>query len=373
MQPVLPTETDLHELTNRRDEACVSIYLASSPLPKERDESRIALKSLVADAARELSARGVDREQAESAIAGLESLDDDSAFWAGQARGFALFAAPGDLRVFRLLGDVRRHVSVGDRFDVGILLRAISFDHSAFVLAVTEGSVHLYSLVDNEPLREIALPGLPDDLHSVLEYTTPADQAAPPRALGANGEKTEQRRYCRLVQDAVVEQVGAGSLPLILASTTELEPAYRSVNRYRGLADRAIKANPESLAPSQLAERARGILHELHVAEIRAWCERFELERSRDRATSDLGHVARAATAAAVDDLLFDMDADLSGTIDEDGVLRLSGDTGSEIAHYGILDEIAARVLRSGGTVRAARASDLPEGAAVAAILRYAF
>lgn len=368
MQPVLPTEADLRDLTTHRDEASVSIYLASSPLPKERDASRIALKSLVADAGRELASSGVDRGRTQETMARLEALDDDTAFWADQTRGFAIFAAPDELRVFRLLGNVRRHLAVGDRFDVGILLRAVSFEHSAHLLAVTEGSVHLYSLSDNEPLREIDLPGLPEDLHTVLEYTTPADQAAPPRALGAGGEKTEQRRYCRLVQEAVLDQIGAESIPLILASSADLEPAYRAINRHRSLLERGIGSNPESLTPSKLAERARAILHDVHVAELAAWCERFELERSRDRATTDLGHVARAATAAAVDDLLFDMDANLGGSIDNDGVLHLVDQGG-----YGVVDEIAARVLRAGGTVRAARSADLPDGAAVAAVLRYAY
>ncbi len=35
------------------------------------------------------------------------------------------------------------------------------------------------------------------------------------------------------------------------------------------------------------------------------------------------------------------------------------------------IDEIAARVLRSGGRVRAVRSTDLPDGAPVAAVLRF--
>ncbi|MBC7724974.1 MAG: hypothetical protein H7146_09555 [Burkholderiaceae bacterium] len=378
MPHVLPTRSDLQELSGSRHPASVSIYLATSPLPAARDESRIALKTMVADVARTLHPQRSSDDVPEL-LHRLETLGDEGDLWGDSSRGIAVFASPGTLRVFRLVGDIRSQATVGDRFDIGTLLRAVAFDHSAHILALTEGSVHLYSLTNNDRLRELDLPDLPADLATTLEHLTTADQSAPPRALGANGDKTEQRRYCRIVHDAVLARIAqdpAGEVPLILAASVDLEPAFRAVNRHRGLAEQGVHANPESLTPAQLADRARAILHELHVAELTAWCERFELERSRDLATSDLGHVARAATAAAVGDLLFDMDSVLQGSIDDDGVLSLtdvSADGAADVASYRVVDEIAARVLRAGGTVRAARTDDLPEGSPVAAILRYAF
>lgn len=370
MQPVLPAQADLRELTSHRDEACVSIYLRSSPIPRESDESRIALKGAVAHAERELKEKGIDPEQLREIIGPLEDLDDDPDFWTDQTRGFAIFAAPGFLRVFRLINDLRNHLAVGDRFDIGMLLRAVSFSHEAFVLTLTEGTIELYTLSSSQAVRHLELQ-LPDDVHSVLEYTTNEDDSPMPRAQGANGEKTEQRKYCRIVQDAVLNAIGDSTIPLILAASTELEPAYRAINRYRHLAEQGIGANPESLSLVDLTERARAILDDLHSAELASWWEHFEVERSRDKATTDLGHVARAATAAAIDELVFDMDSPLEGSIDEAGALEVA--RGVSADSYGIVDEIAARVLRSGGTVRAVRSADMPVGSPVAAVLRYPY
>jgi hypothetical protein len=43
-----------------------------------------------------------------------------------------------------------------------------------------------------------------------------------------------------------------------------------------------------------------------------------------------------------------------------------------DAASYGVVDEIARRVLLSGGRVLAVRSDDVPGGGSVAAILRYA-
>jgi len=370
MQPVLPTQTDLRELTSHRDEACVSIYLRSSPIPRESDESRIALKGAVAHAERELKEKGMEPDQLREIIGPLEELDDDSIFWTDQTRGFAIFAAPGFLKVYRLINDLRNHLAVGDRFDIGMLLRAVSFSHEAFVLTLTEGTIELYALTSSQPVRHLELQ-LPDDVHSVLEYTTSEDDAPMPRAQGARGEKTEQRKYCRIAQDAVLDAIGESTIPLILAASIDLEPAYRAVNHYRHLAEQGVGANPESLSLVELTERARAILDDLHAADLTSWWEHFELERSRDKATADLGHVARAATAAAIDELVFDMDSTLEGSIDEAGALQVA--PGASADTYGIVDEIAARVLRAGGTARAVRSGDMPPGSPVAAVLRYPY
>jgi hypothetical protein len=365
----LPSPSDLQRLTDHRDDASVTIYLPASPLPKETDVARIALKSATAEVARTLDARGVPIAQCRKVIGQLEALESDDEFWSRQARGLAVFAAPGMLEAYRLLTETRRQVTTNDRFDIGVLLRAVAFDPGAYVLAITEGGAHLYGVSgDQETARELDLE-LPGDLHSVLEYTTAEDQAPRGRALGANGEKTEQQRYCRLVQEAVLARIGAASLPLILAASRELAPAYRAVNSYPRLAKQGIDVNPESLTIPQLTQKARAILEELYRDEITAWGERYELQRSKDRATGDLGHVARAATSSAVEELVFDMDAALAGSIDEDGALHLD----DEGEGYGVIDEIAARVLRSGGSVRALHAEDVPNGSPVAAILRYPF
>lgn len=372
MLPVtLPTNTDLSELIRHRDEASVSIYVESSPLPREIEKIRIALKNQVADAESQLSELGIDIRRIRSILDPVRALQEDlpadHEFWMQQARSLAIFAAPDMMRVFKLPNRLSELVAVGDRFDVGPLLRSMSFRYEGYVVTVSEGSNHLYELVPGSRPRELPLD-LPYDLHKVLEHAENYGQMDMPRSQGSTGERIELQRYCRLVQDEVLKQIPDQASPLILAASHNFAPAYRAINSHQGFLDEGIDVNPEALSPGELEERARGLLDEHYKKDLSQWRERFGTERSNGRATSRLKEVAYAATAAAVEELLFNMDDTSEGTIDEQGVVHPAEPGPST---YGLVDEIAARVLGTGGTVRAVRNEDLIDGSPVAAILRY--
>ena len=160
-------------------------------------------------------------------------------------------------------------------------------------------------------------------------------------------------------------------VPLILAAAEPVASIYRSVNTYAHLAKTGIELSPDRLTDAQLAERARPLLDDLYQSEIAQWKESFVHRDDQGRSTTDLALAARAATFGAVESLLVDIDVVIPGTVDEtDGTITLSSSAGA--TDYGVIDEVASRVLRSGGRVLGVRKDDIPGGAALAAILRYA-
>jgi hypothetical protein len=125
-----------------------------------------------------------------------------------------------------------------------------------------------------------------------------------------------------------------------------------------------------SMTESALAGAARSVLDGRYAAQIEAATALFHERVGSHRAISDLQAVARAATFGAVDLLLVDIDEVMLGTVDEtDGTVALATTPGA--ASYGVIDEIAGRAILAGGKVLAVRRADMPDGAAVAAILRY--
>ena len=69
--------------------------------------------------------------------------------------------------------------------------------------------------------------------------------------------------------------------------------------------------------------------------------------------------------------MLVDIDELVPGTVNEtDGSVHLAAEPGA--TSYGVIDEIAGRTILAGGSVLAVRRADMPDGAPVAAILRYA-
>jgi hypothetical protein len=119
-----------------------------------------------------------------------------------------------------------------------------------------------------------------------------------------------------------------------------------------------------------LAEAARGILDAVYAEQLRDLAALYRERQGQGRATGDIAQAARAATFGAIDTLIFDMDEVAHGTIgEEDGAVTFADAPGAD--SYGLVDEIAARALRSGARLLAARGGDIPGGGSLAAILRY--
>ncbi|MEV4901509.1 hypothetical protein AB0K08_09245 [Citricoccus sp. NPDC055426] len=373
----LPSADDFTELTQHRHASSVSVYVASSgsdgnlsPIGRHPESAQIALRTAVTDALSGGTADEVPASDRERLLGLVDALVEDRDFWSTQARSLAVFASPDGLRSFRLMNRLRTHGSLGDRFDTGPLIRATTFAHSGFVLALTKGSVQLLSLESDASNHEMVLTGLPEDLGLELQTADHDGRMDRQRADGNQRPKAQRRDYCSTVQEAVLQQINGSDHPLVLAASSDLEPAYREVNTYRRLVEEGIPVNPASLGRDELARRGREVLDRNYAAQLAEWRERFGTLRAHGRASAKLRDIARAATAGQVDVLLFDLTAEREGTIDEYGNVTPADEPSAHT--YGLADEVAARVLRSGGTVKAVRGADLPDGAKIAATFRSA-
>ena len=176
-------------------------------------------------------------------------------------------------------------------------------------------------------------------------------------------------QYVRAI-DAALRPVLAGrDTPLILAAVAPLASLYPIVNTYARLLPTVINESPDHTKNEELAQKSIKVLDEAYAAEIASVRALFEIRAGQGRTAIDLTDAARAATFGAVDTLLVDIDEVVPGFIDEKGVVTLA--TSADAKTYGVVDEIASRVLTSGGRVLAVRRNDIPGNQGLAAILRY--
>jgi hypothetical protein len=274
------------------------------------------------------------------------------------------------LRTYRLPNRLVSIVEVSDRFHVKPLLRSVTFPQAAVVLALAQGSVRLIQVAADVPPSEISVAGLPSDIASASGKASIGDRSAVGRIQGSEGQKVRMRQYARQIDHALHPVLSGLGLPLILAATEPLDSIYRSVSSYPHLAARGIAGNPEGRSEAELAASAREVLDALHADDLREVRERFEACVGAGRGATDVGDVARAATFGAVDTLLVDIDDVVPGYVDDESG-AVTRDDGDDRENYGVVDEIARRVLLSGGRVLALRRDDIPERGTVAAILRY--
>ena len=371
----IPTRDDVDALAAVREHPCVSIYLSTTPLPKDADMARVELKNQLSEAVQQLRAAGTDRHLIEQQEEILVDLIEDVDFWRLLSYSLAIFATPTSVRTFRLPNRLSTALEVSDRFYLKPLLRAVTFPQAAFVLALAQNSVRLLEISAESPVYAVPVPGLPSDVADAvglpsINGRTQDSHIMGGRIQGAEGQKVRMRQYARAIDRALWPVLSGLDLPLILAAAEPLSGIYRSVNSYPNLTEAIIPGNPEETPDEELGRAARGILDELYAAELDDLKDRMARRAAHGRAVTDLSDVARAATYGAVDTLFVDIDQSVPGLVDEEtGAVTLSAE--DDAVTYGVVDEILRRALLSGAEIFAVRADDMPGGGAVAAGVRF--
>ena len=366
----LPTRSEFKALADVRTDACVSIYLPTTPLTQESDASRIAFGNLAKEACAQLEAAKLPKSRVAALVEHFDQLAVDADFWAHQANSLAVLATPDSVRTYRLANKLTPMVEVSDRFHLIPLLRAITFPHTAYVLVLSENAVRLVEIFADHPPVTAKIANMPKDAASAARKATLNDRSPSGRIQGAEGQNVRLNQYARKI-DAALRPILAGrDTPLVLAATDRLASIYRSVNSYPHLLEQTLGGNSDRASDAELSVAVRAILDAWYQSELGQFRSLYETRANSGRATSDLSDAARAATFGAIDVLLVDIDSVTPGSVDEaSGAVQFADGPGAK--SYCIVDEIAARALSNGAKVLAVRKSDLPAGGELAAVLRY--
>lgn len=367
----LPSRTEIENLADHKESPAVSIYLRTTPNTKDAQADRIELKNLLKEAVTQLEAAGTDKRSIWPIEAAVGHLIDDDDFWLTQAHSLAIFATKDRLRTFRLPNKLTNAVEVSDRFHLKPLLRSVTFPHHAYVLVLGIGAVRLIEVSPDLPPQPVTAPGLPRDFSAALGRSSHGEKDRGMRSGEETSEAALLTRFARTVDAALRPLLKGETSPLILAASEPMVSIFRNTTSYAHVAAEAIPGNNAETPDHVLAEASRPILDGVYAAEIRDLNELFAARVPQGRATTDIVQAARAATFGAVDTLLVDMDVTISGSVGE-GNGAVTFDDKPDAVNYGVVDEIARRVLRSGGRVVSVRRYDIPDKADLAAILRYA-
>jgi hypothetical protein len=366
----IPTFPEIRALARTRADACVSIYLATTPQTQHVGASRIALGNLTKSALEQLVANGLDKRRLAALESELSALAEDDAFWRLQAHSLAVLATPDSVRTFRLATDISDKLEVSDRFHLKPLLRAIAFPQHAFVLALSENAVRLVEVFADLPPSAVSIPALPANAAAATGRASVNDRSPSGRIQGVEGQKVLLRQYARQVDGSLRAVLSGRQTPLILAATEPLASIYRAVSTYPDLAPGNITPGADQATDNDLAQAAREVLDRYYSDEVDAAMALFQSRLGQRRATTDIGEAARAATYGAVETLLVDIDQVLPGTVDEtSGEVSLA--QAPSARSYDVFDEIAARAILAGASFLGVRKADLPGGASIAVTLRY--
>lgn len=366
----MPNADEIGDLNLMRSDACISIYLPTTPLGRESKQTRTHLNTLFKKAISQLEKTGYDKRQHIQALQDqFADLLADDEFWEHQANSLAILATPQSLRTYRLANKLTDIVEVSDRFHLKPLLRAITFSHTAHILALSENAVRLIEISPDLPPRVIDVPNLPTDAADASNKLVDKDFKGSGHRPGGQEQKVYLTHYVRKINAALRPILMHSKHPLLLASTQPLASLFRSLSSTPVLPD-IITGNPEHLTEVSLATAARPLL-DAHYADIVADFHRlFDARTGQKRTTTDISSAARLATFGGIERLLVDIDGVVDGFVDDE-TGEVIFDNESDAMNYGIVDEITCRALRTGAKVMAVRKQDIPGGHDLAVIARY--
>jgi hypothetical protein len=365
----IPTLAEIKALVRARSDACLSIFVATTPETQHVEASRIAFRNLVREGVARLRAENFDKRRLALIEAECQAISEDDEFWRFQARSLVLLATPDNVRTFRLATAVNDSVQVADRFQIKPLLRAVAFPQTAFVLALSENAAELFEVSPDSQPTPVPVPDLPKSAADAAGRASINNLSQGTRVSGREGQTLLLHQYARKVDAALRPVLRGTDLPLILASTQPLAPIFRSINSYPKLLPEGIVTSPDRLTAPEIARAARPVLDGHYRAEIDAARALYSQRDAQRRATTNIGDIGRAATAGAIESILVDIEASMSGTVSDEGKVSLASDGGP--ATYDVIDELVGRAILADARFLGVRAGDVPGGAAIAATLRY--
>ena len=193
----LPDIADLIRLGDRHERA-ITGYAETSPAPNERENSLLQVKSAVDRALRTIREGGA-RHAAEEKLRSRWAEIADSDLWLRLSRSLAVFIADDFHEVYMLPNALETQSQLGDYFDIGELVRAVTTPQQAYALTLSANGWNLWRATATTRAEET--PARRRVRHRRRRGHQPRD-CPRPRARAAAGRRRRQEGTARDVRQA---------------------------------------------------------------------------------------------------------------------------------------------------------------------------
>jgi hypothetical protein len=384
-------------ITNKKFEAlakahhttkpCVSIYIPTHRAGKA-EEDRLRFKNVLTEALRQLEVESsiesqFDAKEARKFLAPAFDLLANDTFWLHLSDGLAVFIGQDQFEYFVVPERFHPLVYVGDEFYLRHLFPLLQNQDRFFILALSlgevrffEGRKHQISPVRINDLVPASMEmALDEEKEKSLQFHSVG--ASSPvfhgQGVGKDQKRNSIEKYFRQVDEGLMKMLHDENVPMVIAGVDYLIPIYREITRYSHLFDLHLSGNPENDDPVMLHEKASLLLEPYFQAERNQRKEQFFQMASKDKVSTSIPEIVKAAQTGKVETLFVDKDTPLQwGTVNNhsDHPARLLEDrTESSTC---LLNFAAMHTWRNGGTVYNVSQQVLPEsGSPLNGIFRY--
>ena len=381
----LPAFQRLKPLLGDFPSPCLSLYQATFRQFPDSQQNPVRYRNLLRELKDALEQKHRNQNFG-SLLDPLERLVDDAQFWAHPQDGIAVFAAPGFSHVEKVQRPVPDMVVVNDHLYVKPLVRVFQSEDTYQILALDREKVRMYQ-GNRYVLDEIVMaPSVPRTIEEALGPNVSVQGVARMATFGAgkgpqgtnahhgHGSKMDDvhldmERFFRIVDRAVTEAHSKPStLPLILAALPEYHSHFRDISHNPYLLDEGVHVHADAVGANELREQAWRLMEPRYHGRLQQLLDMYHAAKARGLATDDLTHALEFATDGRVGTLLVEADRRIPGHVE--GRMPRRADAADATAGD-ILDDLAERVLKTGGQTIVAPRGSMPTDTGLAAVFRY--
>lgn len=377
---------DLLELARHQSPRSISIYLPThrAGMAVNELQDMIQFKNALQQLQQELQEQGLPLKEAESLLMGGFDLAKDEEFWRSQQDGLAVFIAPGFIRYIQLPYVTQRLVYVHDTFYISPLLGLLQGRERFYLLALSKSKATLYE-GDGWSMREVPVPEMPRGIDDVVHFEEKDDQklfrtGGSGAGQGANyhgigAGKPDEKENISMYMDEVDEtlwtkRLSTENVPLLLAGVDYLIPIFKQRSRYRHIHDEHLSGNFEKDNAATMFEKARPLMQPYFEQPFNQALEQYYNNRTTGLTSASPEDVIPACFYAKAAIVFVEKDCLMWGTFNEqDNRLTLSEERQNDDAC--MLNAAVSKALQTGAAVFATEKEYMPDGATIAALMRY--
>ena len=368
-------ENDFKELSNHKNEACVSIFIPTQRAGKEvlEEKNKKQLHSEWTQVKKTLKDKNVSEETIEKIGKPIQELIDDRDFWRHQSDGLAVFSSPEYFKNFTLPVNFETYHYISEEFYVKPLVPAMNGDGKFNILAIQLEDVKFY-----EASKYSIMPVDIDELTpSRLEERVGFDykeKALQFRSQGEGGEKTqfhghggserdvqvEIKQFFRAVDQGLKDHLNDEKLPLVVYCQDYFFPIYKDANTYNHLVDEVIPGNPNDSDMMGIHQKALEVAEPfLNKDRDKKMTKYNELSKT-ENTTSAVSDIIAAVYQGKVDTLFIENRAEQWGSYNEDK-MEVNFSENQDNGNISLLNLAAKKTIEMGGKVYLVEHQFMPE------------
>lgn len=358
---------------------CVTLLLPAYRAGEQSKPIAAIIRSDLQKAARQLVQRHVPESIKKNLLEPLEQLAEESS--EGCHWGRVIFRSPDTFRQFAVTQPIKPSIQVGGCFEITPILSELHTPPEFFLLRLSKKNVEVFRCAGLHATR-VKLPGgVPETLEEALGFKAPdhdlENRAAAGSSVGAmhairfgTGSGREMQGayladFYKAVDRGIHELLGTHDAPMVLAGVDEDTVLYRSSSSYPNLLARNVHASTGASVDHDMLLEAHSI--------VRSDCD----ERAIHALLGSKERLAPARYSTSVNDILRSAAEGRVASLYIDEVARKFGAFDSvrggswKWNEEDLLNIAAVETLLQGGQAFRLPAGSIPDGAMVAAILRF--